>query len=147
MFKNFHEPEEEKMILPPTRADLAIGERLARRLLSKSSDQDVRKLAKSLLDFAHQSDQYVESLYPGFQLLEDEVRKNFCTLALESDGVWRLRKPDGKVCQSGKTLKDLMINVLLWDKETEAESFVNDCSQEEDEKFEPDRRKTQKADD
>lgn len=129
------------MILPPTRADLATGERLARRALGKSKDQDIRKLAKSLLEFAQQADEYVESLYPCFKLVEDEVRKNLCSLGLESDGVWRLRSPDGSVRQTGATLKDLFINVALWDTKADDDDFRKQCAEEEDAFFEGEERK------
>jgi hypothetical protein len=98
-------------------------------------------MAKSLLDFAYQSDQFVESLYPCFRLVEDEIRKNHCVLALEGDGVWRLRGPDGSVRQTGATLKDVFVNVALWDRESADETFAQACAREEDELLEPNKRK------
>lgn len=135
------------MIEPPTRATLAKGERLARRLLNNSKDQDVRKMAKSILDFAQKADAYVESLCPAFQIIEDEVRKNLCSLALEKDGVWRMRSPDGKIRQTGATIKDLCINLILWDSVFADKAFMDEIIQEEDEALEPNRKNLSKIDD
>ena len=139
--------KEAKVIEPPTRATLARGERLARRLLLNSKDQDVRRLAKSILDFAQQADAYAESLCPGFQIIEDEVRKNLCSVGLEKDGVWRLRSPDGKIRQTGATIKDLCINLILWDSAFADKVFMDEITQEEDLALEPNRRNLSRIDD
>ena len=130
---------------PPNRADLAQIERIARRTLTKSQDQELRKMCKGLLDLTNQLDQYVESLYPGFALLEAEVRDNRCALALESDGVWRLRNPEGKPIITGVSLKDLLVNLILWDSSWVADEDFDEESKSEDDIFSPDRRKTPRS--
>jgi hypothetical protein len=129
------------MTEPPTRAELAIGERLARRVLSKNKDSDVRKLAKSILDFAAQADKYVENLYPCFDLLDKAVRFGGCQLGFDPDGVWRLRQSNGEIVITGTNLKDLCINMILWHSDSDTEAFLEECAEEEDCIFEPDRRK------
>lgn len=90
-------------------------------------------MCKGLLDFANQLDQYVESLYPGFALLENEVRTNQCSLLLESDGVWRLRNPEGKAIITGASLKDLLVNVVLWSSDwADEEDFEEDLKSEDE---------------
>lgn len=118
---------------PPNRSDLAKIERIARRTLTKSQDQELRKLCKGFLDFANQLDQYVESLYPGFAMLENEVRTNQCSLLLESDGVWRLRNPEGRAIITGASLKDLLVNVVLWSSDwADEEDFEEDLKSEDE---------------
>lgn len=102
-------------------------------------------MCKWFLEFASQLDQYVEGLYPGFSILENEIRQNGCLLLLESDGVWRIRNPDGKVITSGKTIKDLHVNLILWDRQWVDEEDFDDDSKAEDEIFEPDRRKSPRS--
>lgn len=130
---------------PPNRSDLAKIERIARRTLTKSQDQELRKLCKGFLDFANQLDQYVESLYPGFAILENEVRVNQCSLLLESDGVWRLRNPEGKAIITGASLKDLLVNVVLWSSDWADEEDFEEDLKSEDELYSPDLRKSPRS--
>lgn len=131
---------------PPNRADLAKIEQFARRFLGKSKDQELRKFCKAVLGFAEGLDKYVESLYPGFQLLEERCRKDGNVLRLEPDGFWRIRGPEEDVLISGTSLKDLLVNVILWNSDWDDEEDFESDSQEEDEIFEPDRRKNPKND-
>lgn len=131
----------DKMVEPPTRADLAKTEKAAKRILTRTQDQDIRKFCKEFLAFATQIDRYVESVYPCFHLMETEIREKGCTMQLESDGIWRLRSPDSKIIITGKNLKDLFVNLVLWDGDWIDDEFLEDCAVEEDEIFEPDRRK------
>ena len=132
------------MIEPPTRADVAKLERTAKRILTFTQNQDIRNFCKGFLGIAEQIDRYVESLYPCFSMLENEIRHNNCELKLEPDGVFRLRDAKDDIIITGKTLKDLLINLVLWQGEWPDEEFLEDCATEEDDIFEPDRRKTPK---
>ena len=131
---------------PPNRSHLTKIEQVARRFLGKSKDQELRKFCKSVLRFAERLDEYVESLYPGFQLLEDRCRLGGNVLKLESDGVWRLRSLEQEILITGTSLKDLLVNVVLWDSDWDFDEDFEEDSQEEDEIFEPDRRKNPKND-
>ena len=137
-------PASENMIEPPTRADVAKLERTAKRILTFTQNQDIRNFCKGFLGIAEQIDKYVESLYPCFSMLEHEIRHNDCELKLEPDGVFRLRDAKDDIIITGSTLKDLLINLVLWQGEWPEEEFLEDCATEEDDIFEPDRRKTPK---
>lgn len=137
--------QEAEMIEPPTRADLANSERMARRILGSSQNQDIRALCKAHLGFVKQIDEFVESLYPCFDLVENEIRQNKSSLCLDDDGVFRIKKTDGTVLISGKSLKDLFVNMVLFHGDWENDEFLEQCALEEDEIFEPDRRKTKKS--
>lgn len=139
------QPIEVEMIEPPTRADMAKEERLAKRVLGSTQNQDIRNLAKAFLRFVNQVDKYVESVYPCFSLVEDEMRANSTTLALEDDGVFRLRKVNGEILMTGQTLKDLFVNMVLFTTDWDDEALLEESAHEEDEIFEPDRRKTKKS--
>lgn len=104
-------------------------------------------MCKAFLGFAKQIDDFVESLYPCFDLVEDEIRQNQSRLIFEEDGVFRIRKTDGTVLTSGKSLKDLFVNMILFHGTWEQEEFLEQCAKEEDEIFEPDRRRTKKQSD
>jgi len=132
----------DNMVEPPTRADLAKTEKTAKRILTRTQDQEIRKFCKEFLSFATQIDKYVESVYPCFHKMETEVRERGCTMQLEKDGVWRLRDAESKILITGTTLKDLFVNLVLWDGDWIDEEFLEDCAVEEDGIFQPDRRKS-----
>jgi hypothetical protein len=126
---------------PPTRSDVANFEKQARRVLTKSRDRDVRQLAKDFIDWSMQIDRYVESMYPCFSIMEEKVRVQGMSFSLENDGVWRLRDVEKAIVMTGSSLKDLFVNVLLWDDSEQDEEFFEECSTEEDAIFEPNKRK------
>ena len=123
---------------------MASDEKLARKILEKSKDQDIRNLCKNFLRWVQQVDRYADSLYPCFSLLEREVRDNGMSFSLENDGIWRVRTAKNEVFVSGTSLKDLFVNAVLWHGDWPDEEFLDECAKEEDEIFEPDRRKSSK---
>lgn len=116
----------------PTRADLVKLEKLARRLLNHHKAQEVRVLAKGLLWLITELDGYAESLYPCFGLMEQQFREKKATIHQDPDGQFRLKTAENTVIVSGNTLKDLFINVLLWEGSwTEDEDFSETCKKED----------------
>ena len=116
----------------PTRADLTKLEKLARRLLNHHKQQEVRVLAKGLLWLIAELDGYAESLYPCFGLMEQQFREKKSTIHLDPDGNFRLKTAENQAISSGVTLKDLFINVLLWEGSwTGDEDFAENCKKED----------------
>lgn len=116
----------------PTRADLTKMEKLARRLLGHHKQQEVRVLAKGLLWLIAELDGYVESLYPCFGLMEQQFRENKASIYLDPDGQFRLKTQENSEISSGNTLKDLFINVLLWEGTWVVnEDFAENCQKED----------------
>jgi hypothetical protein len=144
IYKDSMKNAAEEMIEPPTRQEMAADEKLARRILTRSKDQDIRVLCKNFIKWVSQVDRYADSIYPCFSMMETEVRQHGASFSLENDGVWRLRSSKGKIVVTGTSLKDLFVNLILWQGEWPEEEFLEDCASEEDEIFEPDRRKNPK---
>lgn len=117
--------------LPPSREDVSGIVEISRRLLnSPKRDKIIRNYAKRVLHLAEQVDAYVESVYPCFNLVEERMREDSYALLLESDGVFRLVCPKGRVILSGPTLKELFINAVLvwgdWAEEEEMQEWADE---------------------
>jgi hypothetical protein len=94
---------------PLTRLQTRKIENLARRVLDKHSDEDVRLLANGLLKLTSRMDGYVEALFPVFEKIDQEMRASNCLISEES-GVFRLLTTEGKSIAYGKTFRELLID-------------------------------------
>lgn len=83
-------------------------EHIAREILALTGEGACARLARDVIQLAHNIDSLAAEIFPVFDLVDKKIKEHGCTLTCTKEG-YTLTSPKGVILSEGATLKEWLL--------------------------------------